>query len=329
MNQKVAIIKLGAKGDVVRTMHLLPGIKEKYPNSEVYWFTKKESVEILNNSPLIKKVYSIPVVIKDNFDVLFNLDIDEEATKLAGELTAKKKYGFWSNGGFVECFNMGAQYYLNTTFDDELKKSNKKTYQEMMFSAADLSYNKQFCGITLNEESLSYAELFLKSHGLVGKKIIGLHVGASKRWPSKMWHEDNIKDFIKKVKRKGYEVLLFGGPGESEQIKNLSSDLKKDGINVLSNNSKNSDLEFASLVNSCLMIVCSDSFALHVAVSLKKKTAGLFFCTSPDEVESYGFLVKLVSPRLYDFFPEKSDLYDEPLTKSISADSVIKALGIR
>ena len=74
-------------------------------------------------------------------------------------------------------------------------------------------------------------------------------------------------------------------------------------------------------------MVCSDSLALHVSLALKKPTIGLFFCTSPNEVEDYGVLRKIVSPMLYEFFPEKMDQYSEELVKSISADEVLNAIG--
>ena len=59
----------------------------------------------------------------------------------------------------------------------------------------------------------------------------------------------------------------------------------------------------------------------------EKKTVALFFCTSPEEVEGYGHLKKLVSPMLYDFFPEKQDQYSEELVNSISAEEVLKAIN--
>ena len=73
-------------------------------------------------------------------------------------------------------------------------------------------------------------------------------------------------------------------------------------------------------------MVCSDSFALHVAIALNKKTVGLFFCTSPSEVEGYDLLIKIIADKLEEFFPEKMDKYDEELVKSISVDKVLEAV---
>lgn len=321
---KICIIKLGAKGDVVRTLPILEALKDADMDSEIIWITKPECKDIFLNNPFIDKVEVIPFFSTEEFDVLYNFDIDDEACALDSQIKAKKKLGFYKQGDYVSAHNIGAEYYLNTLFDDELKKTNKKTYQEMMFQAAELDWKKQTYEIYLSKQEKEYAQNFSKENNINPKKLIGIHMGASSRWPSKVWHPDRVREFIVQAKGKGFEILLFGGPNEIQKHESLVSELDKNGIKVFRNNPKNTDREFFSLVNLCQTMICSDSFALHVALAFQKPTISLFFCTSPDEVESYNLLVKLKSPVLYEFFPERSDLYDETLVKSISAEQVLK-----
>ncbi len=318
---KIAVIKLGAKGDVVRTIPVVRAIKNKY-KCEIVWICRQNVRQLLLRAGFINELAALPFSSADEFEFLFNFDIDDEATELAEKLKAKKKFGFFKNEGFVSAFNLGAEYYLNTLFDDELKKTNKKTYQEMMFEAAELENDKNNVGIFLSENDEKYAEEFLRGRKI--DKLIGVHLGASPRWPSKAWHEDNLKEFVRMAKKKNYEILLFGGPDEAERIDNFLEKLREEKIEVLRNNVRNSDVEFASLIERCNVVVSGDSFTLHVALALNKKTIGLFFCTSPNEVEGYGLLKKIVSPRLYEFFPERMDEYNEELVKSISAEEVLK-----
>jgi len=324
--EKIVIIKLGAKGDVVRTLPILKAIKQKYPDSEIHWITKKSSSQILENIPEIKKLYSLPDYPDEEFDILYNLDIEDEATSLALKISAKQKYGFHNESGFVQSFNFPAEYYLNTLFDDELKKSNKKNYQEMMFETAELPYNKEHYRIPLTEKAKEYAEEFLKKNNITQENLIGIHLGASSRWPSKVWHEDNLKEFIKTARNNNYEILLFGGPNEIESHKKIVDDLINHGIKIYQNNPLNTDQEFFSLVNLCNAMICSDSFGLHIPIAFQKPTIGLFFCTPPNEVEDYGILKKISSPMLKDFFPEKMDQYSEELVKSISPEKVLEVL---
>ncbi len=320
---KILIIKLGAKGDVVRTLPILLGIKEKHPDSKIYWLTKPSSEEIVKTSPYLDKVVILPYSFKEKFDILYNFDIEEEASTLAKDIEAAKKYGFCSENGFISAFNLASEYYLSTLFDDEIKKSNKKTYQEMMFEVAELPYKKQHHPIYLDEKDKKYADNFAKENNINTIKLIGIHMGSGKRWPSKAWAEEKVKEFIKKAKEKCYEILLFGGPDEIEKHEKLTKELESEGIKVYRNNPENTDREFFSLVNLCKTLVCSDSFALHVSLALKKPTIALFFCTSPNEVEDYGLSKKIISPLLYDFFPEKQDQFSEELVNSISAEQVL------
>lgn len=327
---KILVIKLGAKGDIIRTLPILSAIKEKYPNPEIFWVTKPENVEMLqgiNMKILASSQEENSGIFDSNFDILYNFDIDDEATKLASEIKANKKYGFYKKGDYAAAFNLPAEYYLNTLFDDETKRTNKKTYQEMIFNTAELPWKKQHYSLQLSEENNKFAEQFVKENNIDAEKLIGIHIGASSRWPSKIWAESKVKEFIKKSKEKGYEILLFGGPNEKQRHDKLISELREEGIIVYKNNPENSDKEFISLMNLCKAVICSDSLALHVALALKKPTIALFFCTSPHEVEDYDLLQKIISPKLYDFFPEKMDQYNEELVNSISSEEVLKALN--
>lgn len=324
---KIIVIKLGALGDVVRTLPIVEVLKKKYPHSELYWVTKENAIDLFEGNFFIDKVFSIPFNSEEKFDALYNFDIDKEAISLASRIKAEKKYGFCDNDGFPGAFNFGAEYYLNTLFDDELKKSNRKTYQEMMFDAAELPYNKELPKLYLNEKDLSYAKEFIKNNNIQFKnKLIGIHMGASPRWPSKTWSEKRLIEFIKEAKNKKYEIMIFGGPDEINKIDILINKLKKIEINVFKNNPNNSIKEFASLINLCKKMICSDSFSLHISLALDKPTIGLFFCTTPHEVEDYGLLKKIVSPLYEKFFPEKQDQYSEELINSITTEEVLNCL---
>ena len=323
----IVIIKLGADGDVLRTIPIAQAIKKKHPAAKITWITRGDIADLLKPLPFINHVVQSSSIDSshEDYDFLYNFDIDAEATSLAGKIKADKKYGFYNEDGYPAAYNIGAEYYLNTVFDDELKKSNRKTYQEMMFSAAELSYSKESYNLILTKEASSFARKYKEKYLLNGKKIIGIHMGASSRWPSKSWDKEQLKHFMMMAQQKGYEIILFGGPAEANSYKPFISELEKEGLHVSTNNPNNTKQEFAAVLNLCDIVVCNDSFALHVAIGLGKKTVSLFFCTSPYEVEGYGFLTKLASPNLMDFFPERSNEYSKELTSSITAEEVLTA----
>lgn len=322
----VCIIKLGADGDVIRTLPLIKGIKQKYPESHLTWITKGDIATLLALVKGIDVVARTPYHGLDTFDVLYNADVDPEALELAERLQADKKYGYHAVDGFPTAYTPGGEYYLNTMFDDDLKKSNTKTYQAMLFASMELPYHTDYVGIPLSEEDKMQAHTWAREQHVKTSKLIGIHMGASHRWPSKVWHPDCVKAFIRLASEKGYTLLLLGGPNEQHSHATLVEALHREKITVLRNDPLNSKRVFAGLLSLCKVVVCGDSLALHLAVALRKPVVGLFFCTSPAEVEDYGLVTKLVSPLLPDFFPERSDQYDEALTKSITPAQVLEAV---
>src|SRR3989344_5416376 len=316
---KILVIKLGALGDVVRTLPILPALKEKFPQAEIHWVTKKNALELFYNNKYVGKVFALEEknLLEEEYDKVYNFEIEEEATDLAMKIQANDKKGFGKGGDYATALNPAAEYYLNTVFDDALKKENKKTYQEMMFEAAELPYSaeKYRIELILSDEEIKNANKFALDNRICTEKLIGIHVGAGKRWHSKAWHLENVRDFIRKTKERGYEIILFGGPDEVESHAKISSELLQEGIKIHMRNTASNVREFISLVNLCKYMVCSESFALYISLALNKKTICLIFCTSPDEVEGYGVLNKVIAPRLYDFFPERSDVYSEELVR--------------
>lgn len=321
----ISVIKLGAAGDVVRTLPILKAIKDVHPNGTLTLVTKGDISLVFQSIPFIENVLTLPLASTPRADILYNFDVDQEALRLAEAIPAKKKYGFCNSNGYPGAYNPGAEYYLNTIFDDELKKNNNKTYQEMMFEAAELQSNKEPYLLNISSQEKEKADGYIQEKGIDPSRLIGIHMGASSRWPSKVWAQGNLKLFIKKAVAEGYSIMLFGGPNEAEEHQKLSQELTSEGVPFHHNNPHNSKLEFLALLNECRLVICSDSFALHMALGLHKPTIALFFCTSPHEVEGYGFLTKLIAPKLYDFFPEKSDVFDAELVSSISPADVWEA----
>ncbi len=48
---RILLIKVGARGDVLRTTPLVAGLKRKYPQAHLTWLTAPESEELLRDLP--------------------------------------------------------------------------------------------------------------------------------------------------------------------------------------------------------------------------------------------------------------------------------------
>ena len=78
VGERILVIKMGAKGDVLRTTCILTGLKERYPDSHITWVVEKDSGELLQNINLIDRVleFSLETFVilqAEKFDLLLSL----------------------------------------------------------------------------------------------------------------------------------------------------------------------------------------------------------------------------------------------------------------
>lgn len=301
---ELILIKFASKGDVLRTTCLLPALKEKFPFSRIAWVVEKGNEEVLKNNPLIDQIFvyhhRLPQQFKGRrFVQIINLDEDPRACRLASSLKGEI-CGLYSKGKRI-LPTQTARYWFEMNAlgehprNDKLKKSNKKTYQQIMFDIAGLRTSRHRPIFVVEERGLEFAGQFASQNSLKKNDlIIGLNTGAGKKWQCKKWpikKTAHLADLVhKKLKAK---LILFGGPGEILRNGMIKSQVR---AKIIDAGCKNSLMEFASLVNLCDLLVVSDSLALHLAVALKKKVISLFGPTSSSEIDLYGRGQKVISP---------------------------------
>jgi len=300
----ILIIKLGAIGDVIRTTAILPGLKEKNKDCRIDWVTKKESFDVLKNNNLLNKIYLIDnnseKIENNEYDLIINLDDDNEACKLATETNHKDLIGAYLENGkqaYTEnsssWFDMGLISKLGKEKADQLKAHNKKTYQEIMYEILGLDYKNQESILILNDEELKFGKDFAGKNNInQDDLVIGINTGAGRRWKDKKLSEELTSELIDKLNTiKNVKLLLFGGPEEKERNEKIKEEVKTEIIDAGCDNSL---MEFASLVDLCNIIVTSDSLAIHIGTALKKKIIAFFYPTSASEIELYGRGAKII-----------------------------------
>lgn len=274
-------------GDVLRTTSILQGLKKKYPSSFITWITTPASEELLFGNPYIDRVFTrdldiIGILQNEKFDLVLNPDTSLRSSMLAALAKGKEKLGFvYKNGKVVPRGGKKSEYWYHLGMNDGLKKSNTKTYQEILLDMFKLPKDK--------------FDIILQAPAKKEKTgIIGLNTGAGNRWKLKSWPIDYTIKLTELIHEKiGAKVHLLGGPDERERNKIIMS---KAGASIVDTGTENSLKEFIPIVNQCDLLVVSDSLALHIALGLGKKVVVLFGPTSSTEIELYGRGIHCVTP---------------------------------
>lgn len=298
IQKKILIIKLDAIGDVLRTTSILKPLKNKYTDFFITWLTKSNAKDLFKGNLFVDEVLTIDSedvfrLLSERFDLVINLDNSKTSSSIATLINGNEKIGFLlDEKGFVLPTNSEADYWLQMSAFDSLKRENKKTYQEVMYSILNLEKPVYPPILTLDESENRYAESFaIKLNLLPQETIVGLNIGIGTKWPSKGWPLFRWEELIQKLVKDNYEILLLVGPEEktaNDYLLKKYPFLKSSGYN-------NSLKEFAAIMNLCNVIVTSDSLALHIATALNKKVIVLFGPTSDSEIELYTNGIKLKS----------------------------------
>ena len=290
MRKKILLIKLGAIGDIVRTTPLLRALK-----GEVYWVTRQKGIPVLPDSiDHIIDMSAFEHIIDVVFDQVICLDDEYDAAKIASIVKKRELIGtYLSEKGKIsytkssaEWFDMGLISVFGKDRADYFKKQNIRSYQEILFS---------MLGLRFRGEEYMISGKYLQSPKR-DKIKVGLETRAGDRWPTKQW--DKYHQLAAALSSQGYETKIF--------------------------HHRESILDYIGDINSCEIVVCGDTLAMHIALALKKQVVALFICTSPTEIYDYGRMQKIISPYLKDAFYAKD--YSEKAVNAVSFQKVNEAV---
>jgi heptosyltransferase-2 len=291
---KILIVKIGAIGDVLRTTSLLPGLAEKYNPAETDWITSPISRELLTNNIYINRLFNWEE--KEElgaYDLVIGLEDDREACELVSSIKSEKIIGAYLKGDKQvytpsAWFDMSMISKYGIEWANELKKRNRKTYQQHMAQLLGIKISPYIFNLSADE--IEYGRKMIRDLGFSkGERIVGINTGAGSRWPQKSWGIEQTVELIERLKKEaGVASLILGGEQEIERNKIISSQtgMPAAGVHTLRH--------FAALINGCLVLLSSDSLAMHFGIALKKRLVVFFGPTSAAEIELYGLGQKLI-----------------------------------
>ena len=300
----ILVIKTGAQGDVVRTSFIAQALRDKYKgnNPKIFWLTNKINFPFFFNNPYVHKVVSSEnknYLRNFKWDLIINLEEDEENCRFAMSLKPKKIIGFLYHQGKIlptptakEWFDMSA--LGEKPYNDELKKRNKKTHRQILSEIVEIeNYQEYEPFFRLSANQRKIAKDFMRRYNLSRTDlIIGINTGSADRWPKQLSVKKTGELIDSIYKKFNAKILLFGGPNEMERNTKIH---KITSSPIIDTGCGNNLLEFPALISVCNLFITSDSLGLHISLALKRKTIALIGPTSPSEIEMYEFGEKVIA----------------------------------
>ncbi len=302
----ILIICIRALGDVLRTTFIAQALKDKYRKGEpkIFWITDERAKPLFINNQYIEVTLSeeSKEKIKEiSFDLVINLESEEEICKFVTELKAKKIIGAFLNEKGKADYTKESAYWFDMSLisrlglkkADKLKKENKKTHRQISAEMIGVNYKNYEPFLRLSNKQRELANKFLRVHNLFKKElIIGINTGAADTWPKALPIKKTANLINQIYKKYNARILLFGGPNEIERNREIQKYTK---CPIIDTGSGNNIFEFPALISACSLFITTDSLGLHVALALKRKTIALIGPTSPTEIDMYDFGEKVIA----------------------------------
>jgi len=227
-----------------------------------------------------------------------------------------------STKGFVEPVSSAANEWLEMSAFDDVKKANKKSYQEIIYNILELEPEIYNPVINIPEIIKNKIKSLADEWNLSAAKTVGLNIGVGIKWPSKGWPINRWEQLIEILKKKNLNLLLLGGPEEKELIASISERYNY----AVNTGTDNSLMEFSAIIELCDVLVTADSLALHIGTALEKQIIVLFGPTSSNEIYLYGKGEKIISPKeckcYYKRFCTEKESCMEKISAQMVADSI-------
>lgn len=308
---RVALVKTGALGDVLRTTALLPALKRRNRELDVTWITSREALPIVQYNRLVARAVDYrthpdPGWQSLRYDWVISLDDEAEVCNLASSLRCARLSGAYedSRGAIRYTPDVDAWFGMGRLRRPEdgglaranqLKRANSQDYGEILYDALELPLPVERPALIVPENERSWAADWLRSRGMLERTLIGLNTGAGGRWRFKSWGIENTAKLAKQLaERFDVSVLILGGP--AEQGRNAEIIARAESTAVVAAPSDMSILSFAALIGHTSVLVSSDSLAMHIGIARERPVVAFFGPTSETEINLFGLGEKVVTP---------------------------------
>ena len=304
---RICVIKLGALGDVIRTLCILPEVRRRWPEAQVTWVSSPAGERLIRGHPQVDRALgfssiSALVLAQEHFDTVICLDKEAEPCALAMALQADRRLGVGlSVHGTPVPLDRHAEYYMHLGLCDELKfEHNRKSYPQLVYEALGWTYR----GERYELQVTAHAVEGIRQH-LVARQwdpdrpTLGVNVGAGTRFANKMWPAERVVEFICHIRatRPSLQVVLLGGLNERGTVDRILAGLTRAGVvgDVIDGGTDHDERHFVALIDACEVVFSGDTMAMHAAIALGTPAVGLFAPTCEQEIDVFGRGRKLVA----------------------------------
>ncbi|MFH1201872.1 MAG: GT4 family glycosyltransferase PelF [Candidatus Omnitrophota bacterium] len=328
----ILVIKLGAIGDVILSGPSLRAIREYFPKAKISCLVGARCQDILKNCPYIDELIVDDYRGKDKGilgmlrtakklrqflpEIIVDLQNNRRSHLLGYLSCARSRYGY-DNGKL--------SFLYNHKIKDPDTKIGPIEHQGRTLGMLGIKMQASFLELWPDKEDEFYVNRLLEEHGITGEDIlVGLSIGASKRWQTKRWPLENFSEIINKLAKDNIKVIITGDYDDLDVAAKLISMSSNQAVSLCNETFVN---QLYCLIKRFRVFVSGDSAGLHVAAAADTRFVALFGPTdstrhAPSSKAAFRIIEKDIDCRpCY-----KASCNDMKCMKTISPEEVYQAI---
>lgn len=272
--KRILVIRLSSFGDIILSFPLLKKLREKFPESEIDFLTKKNYEAIVLLNPHVNRVLTLEESLNESrrkvksekYDLI--LDIHKNFRSLFVSLFNGRKIRRYSKENIKK--------FLLVNFKINLFKEVKPLYWKYLETIRDTLQDSDY-GFTTSELKFDKHRRVIEDDYIV--------LSPTSRHFTKTYPAEK---FIEFVNSRGETKFVLVGD-ESQNDKMICDLIESNCKNVINLCGKPNMSELANVLFNSEYVICNDSAILHFSEALGKKVVAIFGST----VKEFGFFPQL------------------------------------
>ena len=219
--KKILIIQLRRIGDVILTLPVINALRKNFPDAKIDFLTERPQDQFVRLSPQLDEtlVYDkrhpfvwIKNLRKRGYDCVLDFHSNGRTLVLTALSGAKWKVGFCGPLTRALAYNLRVEPKAGSYIVD--KKLG-------MLGALGLNVERWNWDLKLPQESMDWADQFLKEAGVAGPPFKLAGIAPCSRRETRRWLPERWVQVLAGIVKRSHSALFLWGPGEQVEIENL------------------------------------------------------------------------------------------------------------
>ncbi|MDD5045004.1 MAG: lipopolysaccharide heptosyltransferase II [Candidatus Omnitrophica bacterium] len=288
-NFKILVIKLSSLGDAILSTAAIRELRKKFPapNYKIKVLAGKDSKDVFRNCPYIdgyttydykdrdggiKGLFKVAKELRrENFNGVIDFQNNRRSHLLSWLSMIPNRFGY---------DNRKLSFLLNYRVKDSGQPMDPVTHQFKVLNMLGVTIEDPYLEMWPSRQDEKAIADFLEKQWLKkDETLIGINLGASLRWRTKVWPQEHLIELCVTLAKKGFRVLFTGTEADLEKAETLAQSMKEARPIIACG--KTTVNELACLIRRCSIFISGDSAPLHVAVAVGTPFIALFGPTDP------------------------------------------------